>query len=248
MSKIEFASEKVKIQDFESEIPPSITQKKFQELAKEPRLYLGELYDLEEIKSSITNITECLQNLGSKQKVSPIRNLAIEFENICQKALEIRESSIYIVLKNENNLVISEILMALYRNNYLRKSIYNELNGAPRSLRNAIVHCKKENVNYAEAIGYCQELKDGIYIFLKEVYFSDLLRNSKELINEFIKIPKYKYLSDKEMLSKILKLWKNEKLLFIPTIEDSKELTSFSGLIEISVAGIKHPIDFNSTL
>jgi len=209
---------------------------------------LGDLYDLEEIKSSIANVTECLQNLGTKQKSSPIRNLAVEFEYICQEALKKREKSIFDVLRDDNNLVISEILMALYRNNYLRKSIYNELNGDHRSLRNAIVHCKKENVNYSKAIGYCQELKDGIHMFLKEVYFSDLLRNFKELINEFKKIPKYKYLSDKEMQSKILKFWKSEKLLFIPTIEDSKELTSYSGLIEIFVAGTKHSIDFDSTL
>ncbi|MBA7505559.1 3'-5' exonuclease DinG [subsurface metagenome] len=245
-----YATKDVKIQALRKKESPTLTQKRFQEYAKDPKTYLGNIYGLEEIKPTFKNIAECLENLSQKQVSSPIRTLAVEFDKICQRVLERRIPSIYKVLKEEGDLVISNILTVLMSNNFLRKSVYKKLDEGPRSLRNTIIHVNEEaeNIEYPEAIRYCQDLREGIECLLKEVYTSDMLRQAKDILPEFRKIPKYKYLSERDLESKILKLWHKEKIKFEPLIDVRKEISTYSGKIKITVEGKLYELKFNSEL
>lgn len=245
-----YAIKDVKIQALKEKESPSATQKRFQEYAKDPKTYLSNIYGLEEIEPSMNNIIECLKNLGQKQVSSPIRTLAVEFDKICQRVLESRIPSVYKSLKDERDLVISNILTALMRNNFLRKKIYQKLDAGPRSLRNIIIHVKEEaeTIEFPEAIQYCEDLREGIECLLREVYTSDMLRTSKDILPEFRKIPKYKYQSERDLENKILRLWQKEKLKFDPSIHLRKEITSYSGIIKITVDGQLNEFKFNSEL
>ena len=198
----------------------------------------------------MVNIVECLKNLGQKQVSSPMRTLAVEFDKICQRVLKTRIPSVYKNLKDEGDLVISNMLTALMSNNFLRKSVFKRLDEGPRSLRNIIIHVKEEaeDIEYPEAILCCQDLREGIECLLKEVYTSDMVRKTEDIVPEFRKIPKYKYQSDRDLEVKILKLWHKEKLEFKPLIDEREVITVYSGIIKITVEGKLYEFKFNSEI
>lgn len=244
LNKIElFHTEKIKIRDVQTEIVPSKAQELFKEYAQQPKLFLGDLIILEEIKESIDSIKESLSNLGEKQISSPLNNLAIVFENICKKVLNKREPDIYRRLDENNRLNIAEILKVLKGKYYLRKTVFNKLDSEPRNLRNIIVHIKKEIPEYAEVIKYCNELKDGMSLLLKEVYFSDLIRISKKIAKNFRVIDNFEFLNDQDIKSRILEMWSKEKLIFEPEILDIFNFSSYSGRVKVRSEGKNYEFD-----
>jgi len=246
LNKIElYHTNDVKIRDKKSKIIPSKAQELFKEYAQEPKLYLGELIVLDEIKDSLSAIKESLLNLSTKQKSSPLRNLAIEFENICKKVLNRRELEIYKRLESNNKLVIAEILKVLKGKYYLRKSIFNKLDSEPRNLRNIIIHIKKEIPEYAEVIKNCNELKKGMVVLLREIYFSDLIRNAKGLPDMFRKVESFDYLNDQDIRSRILEMWHKEKAIFIPEVQDEFNFSSFSGKCCLKSEGKEYEIEIH---
>ena len=236
-----FSSDNIKIQQIEPLSNEINIQETFKKYAKNPDLYLGNLAVLKEIKESITSIKEFLENLSAGQVISPMRNLAVEFENICKRALKYRLPEIYENFENKR-FGISEILQALHANYYLRKSKFHFLHDDKRSLRNSIIHIKKEDVKYAEAIQYCNELKNGIRILLEELYFSDMLRNSEDLIKDLQEIEEFKFKSPKNIKEELLRKWSDELLEFVPKIDERPEIASYSGVMKINIGGKEHPI------
>lgn len=242
------STEKIKIQKTEIIEDLSLTQKKFLEYSKKPELYLEDLINLEEIKSSLKSLIEVLQNLGSGQIASPMRNLAVEFENICKNILKNHLPDIYKEYKDDEKFDISGVLKALVGNNYLRKSIYKILNDEPRSLRNSIIHIKDNIIEYAETIKYCNDLKNGIKILLKEVYFSNMLRKSENLLDELKTIEKFKFLSHIKRKEELLIQWSEEKIEFDPKIDENSEISSYSGTLIINSEGKEFRIKIDLVL
>ena len=240
--------EDIKIHKTDKIIDPSLTQKKFEAYSKDPLLYLGDLFVLEEIKLSYDTIKEVLENLASAQKSSPLRTLAVEFEYICHNALKKRLPHIYDNLKKNHKLDVSHTLNTFKANFLLRKTTYNLLFDDKRSLRNTIIHCKDENkeIKYEEVIRYCNELKKGIRVLLKDLYFSDMLLNSKDLISNLQKeCEDFLIISADGIRNNMIKRWADEIIDFQPLIDEYDEITSYSGLLKFQEKGENYEIKVN---
>ena len=114
-------------------------QLQFEKYAENPELYLGKIINADEVITSLDSIKETLSNLAQKQIKSPMRNLAIEFEDICKKVLVTREPDIVegIPLKKYG---LSTVLNILKGNYYIREETYDRLFNDDRGLRNTIIH------------------------------------------------------------------------------------------------------------
>lgn len=240
-----FSAKDIKIQPVKKVKEISLTEDKFKKFCENPILYLGDLYVLPEMKGSIDAIKEVLENLAVGHIKAPIRNLAVEFENICKKALKNRLPNVYNKFEKNKTLNISGILQALKANNYLRITKYNILFNESRSLRNLIIHILDDISDYAKSVNSCEELKDGIRTLLKEIYFSDMLRRADKLIKDIGIVGEFKFVSPENLKDKILKRWCKEKLEFDPKIDNSSEITSYSGTLKIISEGQEHTFNIN---
>lgn len=243
-----FITEDIKIKPTAEIKSPSKSVKKFKSYSENLRLFLGDYYDLEELKDSLNALKEICTNLADGYIESPVRNFAIEVENICKKALKKRLPHIYEELKDNKNLVMSEILMALYSNHYLRKSIYKHLDKQLRDLRNFIVHTKSKVTELADTIKYCNIFNEEIKKLLKDIYFSDILRSSKETVKNLKQISVYKYKNENELITTILNWWQFGDAKFCPGIDEYTEITSYSGELKKELSGQEIIIKINTTL
>lgn len=243
-----YTTDEIKIKKVKlPEISP-LTRKQFENYAKNPREFLGKLSDLEEVKKSMTVIRDVLKNIAQGQVEAPVRSLAIETERICKLVLKKRFPEIYDDLESEKKLVISEILNVLNSRRYLRKSVFDELNNNLRNLRNLITHTKEEIKDLADTIKKCNNLKEGISLLLKDVYFSKILRESKNIIKDLKKYDLYKYKDDNELKTRILNWWQNESAEFDPKIDDYPEIISYKGTMKIEKSGQEIILEINIVL
>ena len=246
------ATEDIKIQAGEGIITPSLTQKRFVELSKNPQLYLGNLYNLDEINPIQNSIREVLENLAKAQISSPLNSLAIDFEHVCHNALKKRLPEIFISLKDNNDLNVSNVLNALKGNSMVRNSIFHRLHDEKRNLRNIIIHLKEKitEIKYEESIRYCNELKEGIKLLLKDLYFYDMLKNSTELAKKIEKeIKAYKFMKPEKIIDRIIDRWSEEdNIIFDPDFEKYDEITSYHGKIKLESRGKQYEIEISMSL
>lgn len=246
------AVDEIKIHTREGMMTPSLTQKKFEEFSKNPQLFLGNLYILDEICPIQNSIKEVLENLAKAQTSSPLRSLAIDFECVCQNALKKRLPEIFKNLQKSDELNVSNILNALKGNSMIRKSILKRLHDDKRNLRNIIIHLKENitKIKYEESIRYCNELKEGINLLLKDLYFYDMLKNSKELIQKIQKkINAFKFMKPENITNKIIDRWSEEdNIIFDPDVEKYEEITSYHGKIKFKSYEIQYEIEISMSL
>jgi len=139
-------------------------------------------------------------------------------------------------------------LNVLNSRHYLRKSVFEELDNNLRNLRNLIIHTKEEIKDLADAIQKCNDLKEGISLLLKDVYFSEILRESKNALKDLKKYDLYKYKDENELKTLILNWWQNESAEFDPKIDDYPEITSYKGTMKIEKSGQEIILEINVVL
>ena len=81
-----FITEDIKIKPTAEIKSPSKSVKKFKSYSENLRLFLGDYYDLEELKDSLNALKEICTNLADGYIESPVRNFAIEVGKYLQKS------------------------------------------------------------------------------------------------------------------------------------------------------------------
>ncbi len=239
-----FEQDNIKKADSKFETKEAI-QLQFEKYAENPEFYLSKITNSVEVKSSLGAIKETLLNLAQKQIKSPMRNLSIEFEDICKKVLEKREPEIVksIPQKDYN---LGTVLNILNANKYLREETYQRLFNDGRGLRNTIIHINDdEEPTYPESIQRCESLKNGTSELIFDAYFSDMLRNSTDLFLELKKIEQFKFMNDETIKNKILDGWSNGNFEFEPK-SNTGEIYSYHGKIKFNSMG--NQIEFDISL
>ncbi len=238
-----FEKEEIKKTGIEYETKEDI-QMQFEKYAKNPELYLGNIANSSEVNSSLDSIKETLSNLAQKHIKSPMRNLAIEFEDICKKVLQEREPAIVenIPQKDYN---LGTVLNIMKGNNYLREDTFQRLYDDNRGLRNTIIQINhKDDLTYPESIQLCESLKMGITELIYDVYFSDMLRISKEFFKKLKELDEFQYLNDETIKNRILDGWSNGNYKFEPA-SNTGEIFTYYGKVKFDSRGVQKEIEIS---
>ena len=238
-----FEQEEIKKTGIEYETKEDI-QMQFEKYAKNPELYLGNIANSSEVNSSLDSIKETLSNLAQKHIKSPMRNLAIEFEDICKKVLQEREPAIVenIPQKDYN---LGTVLNIMKGNNYLREDTFQRLYDDNRGLRNTIIQINhKDDLTYPESIQLCESLKMGITELIYDVYFSDMLRISKEFFKKLKELDEFQYLNDETIKNRILDGWSNGNYKFEPA-SNTGEIFTYYGKVKFDSRGVQKEIEIS---
>lgn len=238
-----FEREDIKKTGIEYETKEDI-QLQFEKYAKNPELYLGKIASSSEVISSLDSIKETLSNLAQKHIKSPMRNLAIEFEDICKKVLEEREP---IIVENipQKDYNLGKVLNILKGNNYLREDTFQRLYNDDRGLRNTIIHINHEdNLTYPESIHLCESLKIGITELIYDVYFSDMLRISKGFFAKLNKLDEFEFLNNETIKNRILDGWSSGNYKFEPE-SNTGEILTYYGKVKFDSRGEQKEIQIS---
>ncbi|KKN00391.1 hypothetical protein LCGC14_1138330 [marine sediment metagenome] len=237
-----FERENIKKTGIEYETKEGI-QLQFEEYSRNPELYLGKIANSSEVKSSLDAIKETLSGISQKHVKAPMRNLAVEFEGICKKVLGEREPDIVKSIP-QKDYDLGTVLNTLNANKYLREETFQRLFDDDRGLRNTILHINHEEISFPESIQLCASLKKGTTELIFDVYFSDMLRDSKDLIAKFKKIPEFQYSNDDTIKNKILDGWSRGTYKFEPKT-NTGEIFSYFGKLKLDSRGDQIDIEIS---
>jgi len=218
-------------------------QLQFEKYAKNPELYLGKIANASEVITSLDSIKETLSGISQKHVKAPMRNLAIEFESICKKVLKAREPEI---VKNipSKNYNLATVLNILKGNYYLREETFERLFNDDRGLRNTIIHINHNEITFPESIQLCEILKNGTSELIYDVYFSDMLKKSKNLFPKLKELGEFEYLSEDTIKNKVLEGWVTGKYKFEPE-SNTGEISTYFGKMKFDSRGSPQEIDIS---